>query len=221
MSVPLKAGEVVTTNAAALTEAELASSMPRTVLSAGDFVWTLNSSVGTSDRARTVCTGPVMSNFIYRKPVTGSNHLVLWADVRVYKGGNVEIFPWVENAYFLVAGPINDVRIYNLTIDGVSRFNQSIDVKHHTRVPLLSGSSFSYWTGSDPDITPKHDSAYLKSTKLVPNYGWNSPSATALNALQQSYTPNTLAGINSQHGRGRIVGLTRPECRRALHHVER
>jgi hypothetical protein len=142
-----------------------------------------------------------MSNFIYRKAVTGSNHLVLWADVRVYKGGNVEVFPWVENAYFLVASPVNDSRTYTITIGGTQRFSQLIDVKHRTRVPLVTGTGvFSYWTGTDPAITPKHDRAYLTATKLVPNYGWTSPSAATLNGLTQGYTPNTLAGVNSSMG---------------------
>jgi hypothetical protein len=35
---------------------------------------------------------------------------------------------------------------------------------------------------------------------MVPNYGWTSPSATVLNGLQQTYTPNTLAGINVNMG---------------------
>jgi hypothetical protein len=187
----------------ALTEAGLASALPTTTIAAGAFTWTLNSSVSTSDLHRTVCTGPVMSNFIYRKAVTGSNHLVLWADVRVYIGGNVEVFPWVENAYFLQASPANDVRTYTVTIGGVQRFTQSIDVKHHTRVPLLNASSpvsFSYWTGTDPQIVPKHDSQYLRDSKMVPNYSGVTPSSTTLNALQQTYTPNTLAGVDSSMG---------------------
>lgn len=178
-----------------LTETDLSAALPATTIAAGGFSWNLNASIGTADRTRTVCQGPVMSQFIYRKPVTGSSHLVLWAEVRIFKGGQVEIFPWIENAYLRVAGPTNDVRTYTVTIGGVQRFSQSIDVKHHTRIPLLSGSSFSYWSGTDPQITPKHDSAYLRATKLVPNYGFTSPSNTVLNALTQTYTPNTTGGI--------------------------
>jgi hypothetical protein len=178
----------------ALTEADLASALSTVNITAGAFTWTVNASVGTADRHRTVCFGPVMSNFIYRKPVAGHNHLVLWADVRLYVGGNVEIFPWVENAYLTAASPTNDIRTYTVTIGGVTRFTQSIDVKHHTRVPLLSGV-LSYWTGTDPQITPKHDAAYLKATKMVPNYADLVPSSTTLNALQQTYAPNTLAGM--------------------------
>lgn len=195
-SVALRVSSAAPTGAA-LTESDLAAALPVVVIDAGAFSWMLKSSVGTADLNRTVCTGPVMSNFIYRKPVAGSNHLVLWADVRVYKGGNVEIFPWVENAYFLVAGPANDLRTYAVTVDGVQKFMQSIDVKHHTRVPLLDGTTFSYWTRADPEITPAHDRAYLMATKLVPNYGWLSPSEAALNGLAQAYAPNAVVGVNN------------------------
>jgi hypothetical protein len=195
-----------------LTEADLRSALTPTTIAAGDFVWTLNGSIGTADLHRTVCAGPVMSNFIYRKPVAGSSHLVLWADVRLYKGGNVEIFPWVENAYFLVANPTNDVRTYSITIGGVQRYSQSIDVKHHTRVPLVTGTTFSYWTGADPGMTPWHDRSYLMATKLVPNYGWLSPSEATLNGLSQSYAPNTLAGISSSMGVAGTSGALIPNA---------
>jgi hypothetical protein len=185
----------------ALTEANLASALPVVTIAAGAHTLTLSSLVGTAALKRTVCSGPVMSNWIYRQPVTGSSHLVIWVDVRLYVGGHIEIFPWVENAYLTVASPTNDSRSYTVTIAGAVRFGPTvIDVKHRTRIPLVTGSTFSYWVGTDPQITPKHDRAYLMSTKLVPNYGWISPSSTALDALQQTYTANTLAGISSSMG---------------------
>lgn len=187
----------------ALTETDLAAALPTVTIAAGAFTWALNSSVSTADLHRTVCTGPVMSNFIYRKAVSGSNHLVLWADCRVYSDGNVEIFPWVENAYFLVASPTADTRTYAVTIGGVSEFNESVAVAHHTRVPLLNASSpvsFSYWTGTDPQLTPTHDSAYLKASRMLPNYSGVTLSSTTLNNFGQAYTPNTLAGISSAMG---------------------
>jgi hypothetical protein len=183
---------------AALTTAQLAAAMPTVTITGGAHTTTLNSLLASPHR--TVVAGPVMSNWIYRQPVAGSAHLVVWVDVRYYAGGQIEIFPWVENAYFLVASPINDVRTWGVTINGVSRFSQSIDIKHRTRVPLISGAAHSYWVGADPAITPAHDISYLKGTYLVPNYGFGTPSAATLNALQQSYTPNTLAGVNSAMG---------------------
>lgn len=159
---------------------------------------------------KVVCAGPVMSNWIYRTAVSGSNHLVIWCDVRLYKGGTVELFPWVENAYLNVSGPTSTTAACAVSVGGVSRFSQSLSIAHHTRVPLLSGTSFSYWAGTDPQITPSHNSAYLRSTKCVPNIAYTSPSAATLNALTQSYTPNTLAGVASPMsgagGSGAVLG---------------
>lgn len=192
----------------ALTEANLAAALPAVTLAAGADVISLNSLIGTAAKHRTVCAGPIMSNWLYRKPVAGSNHLVAWFDVRFYKGGAIEIFPWIENAYLLVPGPTADTRTYVLTIAGTERFNQSINVRHHTAPVLLNNTAatfkhFSYWVGSDPQIEPRFDMAYWRSTGMVPNYGWNSPSETRMNAtagtswynaLVTSYAPNALAG---------------------------
>lgn len=178
----------------ALTETDLAAAMPTVTLVAGGDSFTLNSLIGTAARHRTVCTGPVMSNWLYRRAIAGSSHLVAWFDVRLYKGGAVEIFPWAENGYLTVANPVNDVRTWVLTIGGAQRFNQSIDIKHHTRIPLLSGSTFSYWVGTDPQIVPRHDVAYLRATKMVTNNSYAPSSAILSNTAEypQTYTPNWL-----------------------------
>lgn len=162
---------------AALTQADLTAALPTTTLVCGAQTITLNTLVGTGALHRTVCTGPVMSNFLYRQPLTGSNHLVAWFDVRVYKGGAVEIFPWIENGYLLVSGPTNDVRTYTLTINGAQKFSASVDVKHHTRPVLINNVAsgfkhWSYWSGTDPQIEPEHDVAYNDSTKMFPHYGF-------------------------------------------------
>lgn len=177
-----------------LTETNLASALPTVTLQAGGDSFTLNSLVGTSAKHRTVCTGPVMSNWLYRRAISGSNHLVAWFDVRLYVGGNVEIFPWVENAYLTVASPVNDVRTWTLTIGGVQKFSQSIDVKHHSRPVLISGTYAPYWTGTDPQIVPKHDVAYLRATKMVTNNVYPPSEATLANTSEfpQTYTPNWL-----------------------------
>lgn len=177
-----------------LTETNLASTMPTVTLTAGGDSISLNSLIGTAAKHRTVCSGPVMSNWIYRKAISGSTHLVAWFDVRLYVGGEIEIFPWIENGYLTVSGPTNDVRTYTFTIGGVQRFTQSIDIKHHTRVPLLSGSVFSYWVGTDPQMVPKHDVSYLRDTKMVTNnvYPPSEARLATTSEFPQTYTPNWL-----------------------------
>ena len=195
----------------ALTEADLAASLPATTVTVGAHTLNLNSLVGTAARQRTVCSGPVMSNWIYRQAVAGSNHLVIWVDVRLYKGGAVEIFPWVENAYLSVASPASTAALAcSVVMGGTTRFSQSIAFAHHTRIPLITGSTFSHWSGTDPQIVPKHDPAYLRSTKCVPNLAFTNPSAATLNGLPQTYTPNSLGGVQSPMsgagGSGAILG---------------
>lgn len=183
----------------ALTESDLSSALPTVTLVAGGDSFTLNSLVGTGALHRTVCAGPVMSNWLYRRAISGSDHLVAWFDVRLYLGGVVEIWPWIENAYFLVSGPTNDSRAYSLTIGESEVFSATINLRHHTRIPLITGSHDGYWT-ANPGITPQHDGAYVESTGMTPTYRNRSPRSTWLNGLQQTYTPNTLAGADSAMG---------------------
>jgi hypothetical protein len=147
-------------------------------------------------------SGHRMSSWLYRKPVVSDPHLVAWMEVRLYAGGAVEILPWIENAYLNVASPTTKASTtYTFTLGGTQRYSQTFVLSHHSRVPLVTGTGvFSYWLGTDPAVTPKHNIAYLTATKLVPNYGYTSPSTTKLNALNQSYTPNTLAGVSASMG---------------------
>lgn len=138
-------------------------------------------------------TGPVCSSWVYRKQIGSDAHLVAWAWVKLFASGNVEVFPWIENGYFKVSSPTNKSDTYTFTIS-TERYNQAVDIKHHTRLPLVTGTTFSYWTGTDPQITPAHDGAYARSTKLVPNYADQTPTSALLTAtgsgqVLATYTP--------------------------------
>lgn len=204
LSLAMAAGSAVA--GSALTEADLTTALGATSVVVGVDAdnTALGSLIGTAALHTTICTGPVMSSWVYRRAVAGNAHLVVWLEVRLFKGGAVEVFPWVENGYLTVASPTNFLKTCSLTIGGVSRFSQVIDIKHHTRIPLINGSSFSYWVGTDPQITPKHDRDYLIRTKLVPNVGqFGPPSESGMNDttnFPQSYTPNTLAHDDNATG---------------------
>lgn len=182
----------------ALTETDLTAALPATTLVCGSETITLADLIGTSALKRTVCAGPVMSNWLYRKQLTGSNHLVAWFDVRLYLGGIVEVFPWIENGYLTVASPTSDTRTYTFTMGGTQRFTQSLAIKHHTRVPLMTGSTFSHWE-TDPQITPGHNVEYMRSTKMVPNYGFTPSEALLANTAEVAvtYTPNSLGNTDA------------------------
>lgn len=135
-------------------------------------------------------TGHRMSSWLYRKQIGTDAHLVAWLEVRLYAGGAVEILPWVENGYLLVAAPTNKSETYTFTLGGAQRFSSAIDIPNHCRTVLINGGSLSYWLGSDPAVTPKHDGAYLQSTRLAPKYrGVVANTAAVLNTLPQTYTP--------------------------------
>jgi hypothetical protein len=193
----------------ALTPADLAAALAAVTVQGGSQVITLNDLVATP--FKTVLTGPVMSQWIFRAPVPGSNHLVVLFELRLYKGGRVELFPpKVENGYLFTAGPTNDVRTWTLTIGGVVVFSASIDIKHHAHAYLLDNSAssfkhFSYWIGGDPQIEPVHDVAYLKATKAVPNYGWTTQEST-LAGLTQTYTPMWRGNVPSAMGAAGFQG---------------
>lgn len=164
--------------------------------------------------AQIIAVGPVMSSWVYRKAIGADLHLVACLEVRAYVGGAIEKFPWVENCYLGVAGPTNKSATFSFSINGAVRFSQAIDIKHHTRIPLVNTSTgqgsartFSHWVGTDPGVVPAHDGAYLSATRLISNLGeWGPPSGTVLDATQQNYTPNTLAGDDNATGAGGGAG---------------
>lgn len=183
----------------ALTESDLSSALASIggdhTLTGGAETINWSALVGTGALHRTVCAGPVMSNWIYRAAVPNSSYLVAWFDVRFYKGGTVELFAWVENGCVLSTGVPNDERTWTLKLGGQTVFSDELDIKHHTRIPLLDNaeSSFKHWSywSSDPQIEPRHDTGYMMATGLVPNYGWREPTSGAYSwMVTQAYSPS-------------------------------
>lgn len=136
-------------------------------------------------------SGPEMSSWVYRKPIGTDRHLNGWLEVRLYAGGAVEVVPWVENGYLLVASPGERSGTAAFALGGTQRFSGSVQLAHHTRTYLGSGSGLSHWLGVNPAITSKHDTGYLMSTKVVPAYRGASSGNVELmtGRLAQSYTP--------------------------------
>lgn len=133
-------------------------------------------------------SGPEMSSWIYRKPVGSDAHLVAWLEVRLFADGSVEVLPWIENGYLRIAGPTNKSATYTFSLGGTQRFSAAINLLHHCRTPLVSGSVFSYWLGADPGVIPRHDVAYMQASELVPSYrAVNTPARAA--QFVQTFTP--------------------------------
>ena len=139
-----------------------------------------------------------MSSWVYRKQIGIDAHLVAWLEVRLYTSGIVEVLPWVENGFLTVTGPTNKSATYTFTVGGTQRFSAAIDVKHHTRIPLLTSSVFSYWLGADPGITVAHDTNYLMVSGMVPNYATGVDSGAY--TFTENYTTNMLGDTSANMG---------------------
>jgi hypothetical protein len=134
--------------------------------------------------------GSVMSSWIYRKPVGNDKHLVAWLEVRLWANGAVEVLPWIENGYLRVAAPTNKSATFTFTLGKTQRVSVAINLKHHQRTPLISGSALSYWLSTDPGVTARHNTAYLQATELVPTYSARvDANATAISRLPTTYSP--------------------------------
>ena len=146
-------------------------------------------------------SGPQMSSWIYRKPIGGDPHLTASLEVRAYKGGRVEVLPWIENGFLRVASPTSKTGTATFTLNGTQRFAQALALLNHQRAVLASSTTLTHWTGGDPQITPRHNTAYLMSSKLVPNYrGVTSASSPLFGSLPSGYTPLAQASFPDSMG---------------------
>jgi len=155
----------------------------------------------TAGRVREWISGPEMACWIYYGPIGSDAHLAAWFEVRVWRGGFVEVLPWVENGYLNTPNPTNKIGTVSFTLGGQTRYSGTIDLPHHCRAPLASGETFSHWLGPDPQIVPKHNTAYLQTTRVVPAYcGTTLAGSPIWRRLATSYTP--LAQANYPTGMG-------------------
>lgn len=189
---------------AAISEANLAGFMAGKLLTVqltgigavnlSDLIGTrmLTGSVVSSGLVRTRISGPLMSEFHYTAPI--NKHLRMFLYVRAYADRNVWVRWVIHNGYLKVAGATNFVYTLVVTANGVEKYNASVDQKHHTRI---TGKR---WLGVDPWITPKHDGQYMSDAKLMPNYGWKSPTERAYTGLVQTYTPMGHANLRASFG---------------------
>ncbi len=215
----------------ALTESDLATALGATsvTVGVGAQTITLNNLVsaavgGTTPAQRTVCTGPVMSNWIYMQLVPGNAQLSVWFDVRLFNNGSVEIFPWVENGWLDPASALGTDTNYSVVcsvnVGATAVFRaQTLDLCNHTRIPLVSGTATqcSYWVGTNPQFVPQHDTAYLMATKLVPNYPFGISSTTPY-MFTEAYAPNSLGDVDpamASTGYETFIGILPEWC--ALH----
>lgn len=144
----------------------------------------------TPGRVAQWVSGSEMSSWIYYAPLGTDAHLAAWFEVRLWRGGHVEVLPWVENGYLLVASPTTKSGTVSFSLNGTQRFSGNLSFGHHTRTVLVSGRATAYWAGNDPQVTARPNAAYLSASKLVPEYYGNTAAQSRLFArLVTDYTP--------------------------------
>ncbi len=157
-------------------------------------------------------SGPRMSSWLYRKQIGSDAHLVAWLEIKLFITGEVEVLPWIENGYTLVAVPTSKNATYTFSLGGSQRFSQAVDLPSHCRIVLLSGAAQAHWLGTDPDVIVRHDTDYMQASGLVPVYMAKTPdNAAAIAGLPVTYSPMTngsfpVAGLGGVGGNN-YVGL--------------
>jgi hypothetical protein len=215
LTVSLKKAAVGSAGAA-LTTADLKSTGIQAQISASSFGSAGWSNADWDSFAQAWVSGPEMSSWIYRKPLSDA-HLVAWLEVRLFAGGAVEVLPWVENGYLNVAGPTVKTATFDFSLGGSSRFNAPIALPHHTRTPLIQGTALSHWLATDPSIIAQQDQLYLQATEVVPSYFATTTDltvgypvvATTFTPLQQGdykFGPDQLDSMPNS-GYGEPIGL--------------
>jgi hypothetical protein len=173
----------------ALTAASIATAAPSASVQCGSLS-TVNLSSLLASPFRTWISGPEMVEAHYRASV-GSTLLSVWFHVRLYADGRKWVRAVVENGYLdngsgAVAANADSSYVPTVIIGGVTVYNNGGASLTHCRNTRWTAEG---WIGTDPQVLPQQDVAYLRSSKLVPNYAWSDPSSDALNVLGQTYAP--------------------------------
>jgi hypothetical protein len=159
-----------TDNSATTAQSDLTMNMA-TARANGSMAWTS----ATAHKVREVL-GPVMSEFHYYVP--GDDHLHAFFYVRAYSSGDYEVEVVVDNGFRSVASGVATMaanpgrRDYTcqVSINGTARAWHDGVTQRVIQHNQNSRWSFVGWYGTDPQVIPQHDVAYLKTTKVFPNW---------------------------------------------------
>jgi hypothetical protein len=173
-----------------LTASSLASS-GASVSVAVTGVGTVNLSDLLASPLRTHISTKEMVECHYAAPVGTDPHLYVLIYSRLYANGQREHDVVLGNGHLGGSPTQRDIAV-TVTIEGAAAFTSSL---YH----LSAWAQFDAhgWSGTDPQITPQHDTGYLVRTKLVPNY-WKfaAPTTAQLSYLNSInvYVPGSNLG---------------------------
>ncbi len=185
-----------------LTEADLIAAGPTASITYGSYgTVTLASLLGTSAAVLTEYTGPQYAAFQYiaNFPNDASVRAVFY--VQLWAGGQYRVRVSVENGS---AASTSSAKSGNATVSiaGAQRFSASVSMPKGTRWDVAAASF------AEAGVT--HDPAYLRASRLVPNYGYTNPTNATLNALDDAYAPMAGMGWEADMGApgyARAIGL--------------
>ena len=148
-------------------------------------------------------SGPQCSEFIVGGPVrngtTPHAHLAAYFHVRAYGSpGNVTRVRCdvvVENGWTFVSGSGLITHNPTILVGGATVLNLT-NYAHHHHTKFHGGG----WWGSNPQITFKHNAAYLISTGMVPNYELITLRESLLSSLNTTYTPGGNGPLRTNWG---------------------
>lgn len=181
----------------ALTAASIVTANPSASIQCG-AIGTVTLASLLASPIRTWISGHEMVECHYRSAVGADPNLVAFFHVRLFADNRVWVRCIVENGYLDNGGGTANANtdstyVPTFSVGGSSVYtNGGAALTHYANTRLTAEG----WIGGDPQITPKHNVAHLRSTKLVPNYYWTSPTEGGLNALTQTYAVNSNGDIN-------------------------
>lgn len=182
-STPRAVGFRVVSGAAAvpMTEAQLQARNPQAAVSYGAYgTVTLSSLIGTSALARIERAGPEYAELQYLAAFPADASLEAVFYVQLWAGGQYRVRVAVENGRDIDSSTAKS-GLASVTIANVTRFSGQVSMPQGVRWDVVGASG--------PEVTVSHDPAYLRSTRLVPNYGFTTPAPATLAALSDSYAP--------------------------------
>lgn len=179
----------------ALTAGNIQTAAPSASIQCGSL-GTVNLSSLLASPHRTFISGHEMVECHYRSAV-GSTSMEAWFHVRLFADGRMWVRAFVENGKLdngsgAIASNSAQSYVPTITINGSAVYtNGGASITHRGNKRYSSPEFYDAggWIGGNPQVTPLHNVTYLRSSKLVPNYSWQTPTTSVLDALDQTYTP--------------------------------
>lgn len=183
------------------------TSAPAYVRTRDPVTISLNGVARNVTKTKVIAAGPQMTHEQMTCKIDAQ--LAFVYEVRAFANGSFHVLvPCAENCGFTALSQPMRSGIMRFDIDGVTGFEAAVDVKHHTRIPLVGGSdaTSSRWEWHDGDAptgTIQHDLQYLCECETFPPYACVAADPKLFTAvhppghplagqlvIRQHYTPN-------------------------------